>query len=153
MKYTLELEIDKPRAEVVEKFEDVDSLGAWQPDFLGAEPISGEPGTAGSKLMLKYEHGKRDLEMEETVEVANLPDEFSGTFVADGMKMTVRNYFTEVGTEKTKWVSENEATVSGIVMRIISLIMPGCFKKQSLLYMTNFKGWLEEGRDLREVGS
>ena len=31
-------------------------------------------------------------------------------------------------------------------------IMPGCFKKESFKYMTNFKAFAETGADVRESG-
>jgi len=37
-------------------------------------------------------------------------------------------------------------------MRLIALIIPGCFKKQSLKYMTNFKAFAETGAEVRESG-
>ena len=35
---------------------------------------------------------------------------------------------------------------------LITLIMPGCFKKESLKYMTYFKAVAETGADIRENG-
>lgn len=150
MNYSLELEINAPRERVVELFDSLENLGAWQPGYLGAEQLEGEPGAVGSKMSLKYAHGKREIELVETIVTNNFPEEFSALFEAKGMEMTVRNYFTEAGEGKTTWRSENEAKVSGIVMRLISFIMPGCFKKQSLDFMVNFKAFVEEGKDLRK---
>ena len=33
---------------------------------------------------------------------------------------------------------------------MIALIMPGCFRKQSLKHMENFKAFAEDGTDLRK---
>jgi carbon monoxide dehydrogenase subunit G len=150
MNDTLEIEINQPRARVAELFGDPENLGAWQPGYLGLEHLSGTEGAAGSTSTLRYAHGKRVIEMTELLEVNNLPDEFSATYCAKGMKMTVRNRFEEAGPDKTRWDSENEAVVSGIMMRVIALIMPGCFRKQSLKYMENFKAFAEDGTDLRK---
>lgn len=150
IKYTLEIEINQPRARVAELFGEPENLGAWQPGFLSFEELEGEPGAPGSTSRLKYADGKRVVEMIETLKVNNLPEEFTASFVAWGVRMTVSNRFTEEGPEKTKWVSYNEAEGSGFLMRIISWIMPGCFAKQSFKYMENFKAFAEEGKDLRE---
>ena len=118
---------------------------------LGMEQISGEEGKVGSKARLKYLHGKREIELIEAVDVDNLPDEYTGTYETKGMRMTVRNLFKEDGPDRTKWISENEAEVSGLMMTIMAKVMPGCFKKQSWIYMENFKAFAEEGKDLRKL--
>ena len=150
MNYTLEIELNQPRARVVELFDDADNLGAWQPGYLGMKHVGGEEGKAGAQYELRYLHGKREIPMLETIEVHNLPDEFSAVYDAKGMKMKVTNKFEEVGEGKTRMIVESEAEVSGILMKLIALIMPGCFKKQSWKYMENFKAFVEEGKDLRK---
>lgn len=150
--YTLEIDINQPRSRVAELFGEPANLGAWQPGFLSMEDLEGEPGAPGSTSRLKYAHRKREVEMTETLVVNDLPNEFTATYRARGMTMTVRNLFKEDGEGKTQWISENEAEVSGLLMRIISMIMPGCFKKQSFKYMKNFKAFAEDGKDLRKAG-
>ena len=146
MHYRLELEIGVSRARVCELFGDPENLGAWQPGFLGIEPIESE---GKKKFRLRYSHRKREVEMIETIEADDLPDEYTATYEAPGMEMRVRNRFEELGAEKTRWISENEGRVSGLLMRVISLVMPGCFKKESAKFMENFKAFAEEGKDLR----
>ena len=51
----------------------------------------------------------------------------------------------------TGWVSENEARVSGFFMRLMTILMPGCFRKESLKYMENFKAFAETGADCRDT--
>ena len=152
MNYIVEIEIDQPREKVIELFDSAENLAFWQPGFVSHDHLSGDPGTAGAKTRLCYKNRGRDVELIETITVANFPDEFSATFEAKGMHIAQKNTFTESGEGKTKWVSENEAKVSGIVMRIFALLMPGCFRKESLKYMTNFKAFAETGADIREAG-
>ena len=80
MDYTIEVEIAKPRDEVVSKFWDGDSLPFWQPGFVSMEEISGEPGKQGSKTRLRYKNRGQDVELIETITVSNPPEEFSATF-------------------------------------------------------------------------
>jgi hypothetical protein len=153
MKYALEIEVMLPRERVGELFGEAENLGAWQPGFVGLEHASGKPGKPGAKSRLTYLNGKREVVLTETIEVNNLPAEFSATYEAKGMRMAVRNRFEESGAGRTRWISENEAQVSGVLMRIIALLMPGCFKKQSFKYMENFKVFAEDGADLRKAAS
>ena len=150
MKYTLEVEINQPREKVVELFDNQDNLAFWQPGFIRAEPLSGEPGAEGAKTRLLYQNRGRDVEMIETIMVNSFPDEFSASFEAKGMHMEVRRVFEEAGPEKTIYRTENTALVSGLFMGLIVLLMPGCFKKESLNYMENFKAFAETGADVRK---
>ena len=86
----------------------------------------------------------------ETVTVRDLPNEFSGTFEAKGMHMTVKKHFMKAGPDKTRWVSENEAKVSGFFMRLMTIVMPNCFRNVSFKYMKNFKAYAETGADVRK---
>ena len=56
-----------------------------------------------------------------------------------------------MGSGKTRWLSGNEAKVSGFMMCLISVIMPGCFRKESQKYMENFKAFAETVADVRKV--
>lgn len=152
MNYTLEIEIDQPREKVVELFNSQENLPFWQPGFISAEPISGEPGAEGSKTRLLYDNRGREVEMIETVTVIDLPEEFSATFDAKGMHMEVRCFFEEAGPGKTLYRTENTAIVSGLFMKLMVLIMPGCFRKESFKYMENLKAFVETGADVREKG-
>ena len=148
MNYELEIEIEKSRDHVAELFGDPANLAFWQPGFQSIEEIGEKEGQLQSRLL--YVNRGRDVVMIETVISDNLPDEFSAQYEADGMVMTVRNYFHEAGPEKTRWVSENEASVSGFMMRLVTILMPGCFKKESWKFMENFKAFAETGADVRE---
>ena len=142
MKYTLELEINLPRNRVIELFDNPDNLKKWQPDLISFEHLSGEAGQVGAKSRLRYRTGKREFEMIETITVNKLPDEFSGTYEGKGFWNKVENRFSESGADKTKWVLDSEFKVGGI-MKIMSIFMPGLFKKQSLKFMKQFKEFAE----------
>ena len=142
MKYTLEIDIHLPREKVIELFDNPDNMKHWQPGLLSFEPLSGTPGTVGAKSQLKYLMGKREIEMVETINVRNLPDEFSGTYEAKGVWNEVRNFFSVVDANTTRWASENEFKCSGF-MKIMAFFMPGAFKKESYKYMVQFKEFAE----------
>ena len=85
MKFSLTMDIDVPRQRVIELFDNPENLPRWQPDLLSFEPLSGEPGQPGATSRLRYRMGKKEVEMIETITARNLPNEFSGTYEADGM--------------------------------------------------------------------
>ena len=58
---------------------------------------------------------------------------------------------TEAGPQTTLWQSESEYRFSGLLMRLVGLLMPGAFRKQSLQHMQDFKAFAEQGKDVREA--
>ncbi len=142
MKYTSEIEINKPVDKVVELFDNSDNMGKWMEGLQSFEHISGKPGQVGAKSRLKFKMGKREIEMIETITVRNLPDEFSGTYEAKGVFNLVKNKFVALPGNKTKYVSEQEFQFKGF-MKIIGFLMPAMFKKQSMKYLIDFKNFVE----------
>ncbi len=142
MKYTVETMINLPRKRVVELFDNIDNIQYWQDGFISFETISGEEGQKGAKALLKYQFGKREIELTETITVQNLPDEFSGIYEMKGMWNEVKNYFIEVDENTTKWVSENEFRLSGF-MKIVGFFNSKGFKKQTNKMHRKFKEFAE----------
>lgn len=145
MKYTNEVEINKPLEEVIRLFDNPDNLSKWMEGLQSFEHISGTPGQPGAKSKLKFKVGKREMVLIETVTVRNLPKEFTGTYESENSKGAlniVRNEFVKLSPAKTKYISESEFQYKGF-MAIIAVLMKGAFKKQSLKYITNFKNFAE----------
>lgn len=142
MKYQHHIDINLPLKKVIELFDNPDNMKHWQKGFISLEHLSGEPGKEGAKSQLKYDMGKRKIEMVETIITRSLPEEFSANYEAKGVWNEVRNYFTEVDAHTTRWTSKNEFRFSGM-MKLIAFLMPGAFKKQSYQYMEDFKAFAE----------
>ncbi len=147
MKYQQEITINKPRKEVVAKFSDPENMKHWQRGFIFMKPINGELGKEGSQNLLKYDMGKRQIEMTETILKNNLPDEFSATYEAKGVYNYQVNRFSPTLEKSTLWIAENEFQFSGF-MKLFGWFMPGAFKKQSKKYMEDFKAFVEEGKSV-----
>ena len=148
MKYTCEIEIDLPVAKVIELFDNPENLKHWQPGLKSFEHLSGMPGEPGARSRLRFQMRKREIEMIETVTVRNLPEEFSGTYEAPGVFNTMRNQFHPLGPGKTRYVSYVEFRFTSLMMKIIGLIMPETFKKQTQKYLQHFKEFAEEGKSV-----
>lgn len=140
--YTLEITIDKTRAEVVELFDSVENLYKWQPELQKYEHISGEPGKPGAKARLSYKFGKRDYEMIETMAVNNLPDEMHGSYEMGGTLNEIQNYFSETPDGKTIYRIDNTFHLKGF-MKFMAWIYPGMFKKQTMKFLKRFKDFCE----------
>lgn len=143
MKYSTEIDVNLPVARVIELFDDPENLKHWQPGLKSFEHLSGTPGQPGAKSKLLFQMGNREIEMIETVTVRNLPQEFSGTYEADGVFNIVKNYFVPIDENRTKYISEQEFQFKGF-MKIMGWLMPGMFKKQSQVFLENFKNFAEK---------
>jgi hypothetical protein len=121
MKYAVSLEIALPRERTVQLLADPELLPMWLRGLVAHEPLSGVHGRPGTKSRVVLRMGQQEFEA------------------------------TETGPETTLWESENEYRFSGLMMRLVGLLMPGSFRKQSLLHMQDFKAFAEHGQDVRDA--
>lgn len=148
MKYSEEITIALPRDQFIEKLDDPSNLKHWQEGLTGYRQISGKPGQEGAKMELQYTLGKRKLVLVETIIKRHFPHEFHATYDAKGVHNLQRNYFKDIDGKHTKWISESEFEFSGFFMKLMGLLMPGAFKKQSRKYLQDFKAFAEEGKSV-----
>ncbi len=142
MKYTTSIEINRPIDQVVMLFDNVENYKHWMEGLNSFEIISGEPGKKGTKSKFKFEMGKREIEMVETVLKRDLPNEYIVSYNTKGVLNTVKNIFEKIDDTTTRHSTENEFHFSGF-MKLIGFLMPAMFKKQSLKYQIDFKNFVE----------
>jgi uncharacterized membrane protein len=146
MHYTTSIIIDRPRAEVLKLFDNLDNIKHWQRNLVSFEILNGKQGEVGTKSKMTYNNG---MELIETVTVKNLPHEFSGTYTAKGVWNEIKNYFEETPDGKTKWTSDCTFQMSG-AMKIMALLFPFLFKGQSKKMMNDFKNFAEKGTSVQK---
>ena len=149
MKYTIEAIIELPLKEVIKKFDNPENMKHWQRGLVSYEHLSGTPGQVGAKMKLTYQLGKRKFELEETITHKNLPHELHGTYDTKGMHSIQENYFSENEENHTLWTSKSEFLPTNFMLRLMTILMPGAFKKQSKVYLEDFKNFVEKGFLLR----
>ena len=142
MKYTFNVDIALPRTRVVELFNNPDHWKDWQESFISSQPLKGTPGEIGAKTKIMHKFGRREIEMVETIESKNLPEQMTCTYEAPGAWNRVANRFVELGSDKTRWEFESEFKCTGL-LRIMAFLMPNMFCKASLKDMHNFKRFAE----------
>ena len=142
MKFTQEIEIEKPIDAVVALFDNPENFDKWMPDLLNYQPLSGTPGSSGAKNKMTFKMGKGEMIMIETIINHNLPDELSATYEAKGIFNTIKYGFTEISSHKTRYFAENEFKMKGY-LKIMELLIPWVIKKQSMEYMKYFKQFAE----------
>ncbi|GIF96709.1 SRPBCC family protein [Catellatospora citrea] len=161
MKYTVSIEIDLPRERVVQLLADPAQMPKWLRGLVLHEPLSGVHGQVGAKSRVVLQMGQQKFECTETItrrepaDLHRIPKDsvvhFEREIVGEGMWSAARERLTEAGPAATLWVSENEYRFSGLLMRLVGLLMPGTFRKQSLQHMHDFKAFAEQGKDVREA--
>jgi hypothetical protein len=102
----------------------------------------------GTKMRLEYKTGNRKMVLTETIISRNLPEAFHANYDTSGVHNIQKNYFYEMGPQSTKWVSETEFRFSGIGMKMMGLLLPALFKKQSQKYLNDFKNFAEKGNSV-----
>ncbi|WP_280433997.1 SRPBCC family protein [Nocardia carnea] len=161
MKYTDSIEIALPREKVAELLADPAHLPKWLRGLVLHEPLNGEHGQLGTISRVVMQMGRRTMECTETItrrEPADLREtpktsivHFDREIVGEGMRSAVRDRLTEAGPQKTLWESENEYRFDGFLMKLLALLLPGAFRKQSQQHMQDFKAFAEQGKDVREA--
>jgi hypothetical protein len=145
MRYTLELDIEAPRSKVVELFDNPENWPKWQEGFVSAEPIAGTAREVGSKIKIVQKMPTGSTEIIETMESRHLPEEVTCVYEAKGAWNRVANRFVEISPAQTRWVFETEFRCEGL-LKILSLLAPGMFRRSSLKEMGRFKQFVEENR-------
>lgn len=147
MKYSVEVDINLAREEVIKLFDSTENLYKWQKGLVSFDPISGEPGKVGAKSKMVFEMGKKDMVLTETITHRNLPHEFHSTYDANGVHNIQENYFEVIDGSTTRWRSECEFQFKGFRAFLFPL-MKGMFKKQSRSYLEDFKAFAETGKSV-----
>ncbi|GAA2987039.1 SRPBCC family protein [Streptosporangium longisporum] len=161
MKYTVSIEIALPREKAVRLLADPAHLPKWLRGLVLHEPLNGEHGRLGTTSRVVMRTGRQTFEYTETItrrEPADLREipgtsvvHFAREVVGEGMWSAVHDRLTEAGPETTLWESENEYRFGGLVMKLVGLVMPGAFRRQSHRHMQDFKAFAEQGKDVREA--
>jgi uncharacterized membrane protein len=147
MKYQTKITIHKPLKEVVDKFDDAEGIKHWMRGLTEFKTYQGEAGKAGAKSIVRFDTGKRKIEMTETIISNNLPSDITMAYDAPGVHNIVRSEFRSNGND-TEMIQHQEFQFQNLGMRIFGRLFPGMFKKQSQQYAQDFKAYVEEGKSV-----
>jgi len=144
MKFKGLIDIEQPRDKVVALFANPAYLREYQDGFLRKELISGEEGKDGAISKMYYQHGKREMELTETVTANLLPNSFEASYHHKHMDNTLKCIFTAVGENKTRYETAGEYTAfRGFIPKMLALFFPKMFEKQAQKWLNNFKEFAE----------
>jgi hypothetical protein len=159
MKYTNSIEIALPLERVALLLADPAHIPKWLRDVVLHEPLSGRHGEVGTTSRVVMQSGQRNIECTETItrrepaDLHGIPEgtvvHFDREIVGAGMWSVIRDRLTAATPETTYWESESEFRFSGLLMRVMALLMPSAFRKQSQQHLQDFKAFAEQGKDVR----
>jgi hypothetical protein len=147
MKFTLELPIHKPRAEVWKAFDNPQNMNKWQQSLVSFETISGTQGQPGAVSKLMFEENGRQFELIEKVTHRDEPSRLDGVYENNFADNVVRNTFIEKGDDQTLWVVETEFRFKTFLMRILGPVMKKNFVARTQKDMERFKEMVESQHD------
>jgi len=145
MKFKISTVINKPRDIVIQYFIDPQYMSHYHNGFIRKENVEGEPQQTNSTAILYYDMGKRGImELHETILDNALPDHFLAAYHHSHTDNTMLSTFEALDENTTRYDAEVDYTaLRGFVLKLISWIYPGMFKKQVVLMIDNFKKFVE----------
>ena len=143
MIYTCEIDVNHTRERMIELFDNPDNLPKWLIGLERFTHISGEKGFPGAKSEFVVTAGNRTVEMIETIETRDLPEEFTAIYEAKGVWNRTENFFHVNDDGSTKWIQTNEFRCDGLMMKLMMKLMPGAFRKETMKQMESFKAFAE----------
>ena len=144
MKFTCSVTINKPRQQVVDLWQDPENLKHWQDGFVDFKHLEGDPGHIGAVSRMRYKIRNRDLELIETIQHIDLPNEMTAMYESKPMNNTMRNTFSSPSENTTVWTTEIHYTeFNGFMVKLMAKLMPGMFKKQVQKWLNRFKEFAE----------
>jgi len=140
MKHTVRIEIDAPREEVAALFADPTNGEKWMEDTDYA-PLSGTPGTVGSRYRLAQRDGS--LTFTATVVARDLPDRVVLNLESDKVDVVVTATFASLAPTKTQLTSEEVFRFHGVAGMVMGLLARPAIAKAHRRQMESFKRFAE----------
>lgn len=148
MRFTCTTDINAPRDRVVSIFLDPKKQHFFQDGFQSKVLLSGSTNSVGAQSKLIYKR----LELIETIQINNLPDEFQGLYEHKHTTNTMNVKFIPLSHDTTRYVSEVHYTqFNGFVIKLLVKLFPGMFKKQVQKWINQFKLYVENESDLSKA--
>ena len=142
IKYTEEIEINTNIDTVIALFDNPYNMQKYMEGIESYKIVEGNIREVGAKAEMTVLMGEKKIIMIEEIITNNLPEQKKVTYTADAVYNIVTNKFIKVSENKTKFINEQEFEFKGF-MKIIGFFMPSAFKKQSRVYLKDFKEFAE----------
>lgn len=137
--------INKPVKEVWDFFQDPGNLKLWLSGFQKVEPVSGTPGTVGSKAKHYFLERGKELVLDEEITEVVPGKKFAGTLGSSMMINNVTSHFTDLGNDQTEYSLTSDTQFKGFLWKQLGPLMKGEFKKRQERDLQTLKQVIENG--------
>ena len=142
-RYTAEVTLNKPIAEVFSNFAKIDSVKNWIPEIQSVETVHKNPGNTGNVYSLVVLNQGEEITMTEKI-MAYIPNEKITLFYdAENMLKKDDYLFSEKNGVTTIRLNASCQSDS-YIMACIFPYFKSTFREQDQSYLNNFKTFLEE---------
>ena len=142
IKYTDEIEINSNIDTLIELVDNPYNMKEYMDGIESYTVLSGNIREVGTKAEIIALMGESKIIMIEEIITNNLPEEKKVTYTADGVYNIVTNRLVKISDNKTRFINEQEFEFKGY-MKVMGFFMPSAFKKQSRVYLKDFKEFAE----------
>ena len=150
LKYSEEIVINQNINTVIDLFDNPYNMKEYMEGIESYKVLSGKIREVGTKAEIIVSIEDKKIIMIEEIITNNLPEEKKVTYTADGVYNIVINRFIKVSDNQTKVINDQEFQLEGF-MKIMGFFMSGVFKKQSRIYLTDFKDFAENRAPCTEL--
>jgi len=96
VKFTASIEIKQPLEKTIALWQNPENYKHWQEGFISKELLSGTAGEVGAVSLIKLDFNKDIMELTETIQVSDLPNEFKVLIEHKHMSNTMNSKFTSI---------------------------------------------------------
>lgn len=140
MKYTGQIEVNKPLEHVFDFWKNAENNHLWQDGFIKITLLEGKEHEVGAKSEIQFKHKNQEMILIETVLSVNLPYEKEALYEHKHMSNTQKTIFKPVSDTKTLYITEVEyVKFNGFLPKLMGKLFPSMFRKQSEKWMKQFK--------------
>ena len=144
VKFTASIKIKQPLEKTIALWQNPENYKHWQEGFISKELLSGTAGEVGAVSLIKLDFNKDIMELTETIQVSDLPNEFKVLIEHKHMSNTMNSKFTSINDSTTLWTAEIDYfKVTFWPAKIMMRLFPNMFRKQGQKWSDNFKKFAE----------
>lgn len=138
------IEINAPFNKVVDMFIDVSKFSKWQDGFQSHQILNGNYLEKGTKSVIVYINRNNKIELTETILSNNLPNELKALYEHKHIDNTTTSKFYQIDKNRTRLEYSVEIIqIKGLILKIMSVLFPKMFSKQTQKWLDNFKNMVE----------
>lgn len=141
--YTVQIQINKPIAQVFDAFTTIENKKQWIPELKSVEIVNENVGKTGSEYQLMIQNQDQKMLISEKI-MAYVPNKKVTLFHNAENMLKTNDYVFSESNGLTNITLQATCSSDSYLMSCLFPYFKGTFKNQDLSYLTNFKTFLEQ---------